>query len=128
MDVVSTTELYVCLCLLLGILFGLASIVALLSRTRLSQVLGGISIFLVSTFYLAPPALGWRSRMTTTEWLVLCMYMTPGMLGIVANRAGRRKRRPPGHCVQCGYNLTGNVSGRCPECGNRIISESMTGV
>ncbi|MCG3125532.1 MAG: hypothetical protein CHACPFDD_00356 [Phycisphaerae bacterium] len=20
-------------------------------------------------------------------------------------------------CVQCGYNLTGNVSGRCPECG-----------
>ena len=27
------------------------------------------------------------------------------------------RRHPPGHCVQCGYNLTGNVSGRCPECG-----------
>jgi len=24
---------------------------------------------------------------------------------------------PPGSCTQCGYNLTGNVSGRCPECG-----------
>ena len=24
---------------------------------------------------------------------------------------------PPGHCRQCGYDLTGNVSGRCPECG-----------
>lgn len=23
----------------------------------------------------------------------------------------------PPTCVQCGYNLTGNVSGRCPECG-----------
>ncbi len=26
----------------------------------------------------------------------------------------------PGHCVQCGYDLTGNVSGRCPECGGAI--------
>jgi hypothetical protein len=22
-----------------------------------------------------------------------------------------------GHCASCGYNLRGNVSGRCPECG-----------
>jgi hypothetical protein len=28
-----------------------------------------------------------------------------------------RRRVPPGHCQTCGYNLTGNVSGRCPECG-----------
>lgn len=29
-----------------------------------------------------------------------------------------RGRRPPkGHCRKCGYNLTGNVSGVCPECG-----------
>jgi len=25
-------------------------------------------------------------------------------------------RLAPGHCQKCGYNLTGNVSGRCPEC------------
>ena len=31
-----------------------------------------------------------------------------------------RPRRPPGHCGQCGYDLTGNVSGRCPECGSPI--------
>lgn len=24
---------------------------------------------------------------------------------------------PPGHCSTCGYSLTGNVSGICPECG-----------
>lgn len=26
-------------------------------------------------------------------------------------------RHPPGHCRKCGYDLTGNVSGVCPECG-----------
>ena len=29
----------------------------------------------------------------------------------------RRRWSPPGHCQHCGYNRTGNVSGRCPECG-----------
>jgi len=29
-----------------------------------------------------------------------------------------RRRIPPGHCQTCGYNLTGNVSGVCPECGS----------
>ncbi len=28
-----------------------------------------------------------------------------------------RRRRLPDHCKKCGYNLTGNVSGICPECG-----------
>jgi tRNA(Ile2) C34 agmatinyltransferase TiaS len=31
------------------------------------------------------------------------------------------KRRPPkGACQKCGYDLTGNASGRCPECGTTI--------
>jgi hypothetical protein len=32
----------------------------------------------------------------------------------------RRRRRRPGCCVMCGYDLTGNVSGRCPECGAEV--------
>jgi len=28
-----------------------------------------------------------------------------------------RRRIPPGHCPGCGYNLTGNTSGVCSECG-----------
>lgn len=31
-----------------------------------------------------------------------------------------RFRNPTGHCEVCCYNLTGNVSGICPECGTRI--------
>ena len=32
-----------------------------------------------------------------------------------------RRRHPPGHCADCGYNLTGNVSRVCPECGTSIV-------
>ena len=30
------------------------------------------------------------------------------------------RRKPFGHCQKCGYNLTGNTSGVCPECGRSI--------
>jgi len=31
-----------------------------------------------------------------------------------------RRAWPATHCRKCGYDLTGNVSGRCPECGEEI--------
>ena len=31
------------------------------------------------------------------------------------------RRRFPAHCCRkCGYDLTGNISGRCPECGEAV--------
>lgn len=35
-----------------------------------------------------------------------------------------RPRIPPGHCATCGYDLTGNTSGRCPECGEPVLRAS----
>jgi hypothetical protein len=35
-----------------------------------------------------------------------------------------RRRIPPGHCRKCGYDLTGNVSGVCPECGEKAVTPS----
>ncbi len=32
----------------------------------------------------------------------------------------QRRRRRNNLCATCGYDLTGNVSGRCPECGEQI--------
>jgi len=32
----------------------------------------------------------------------------------------RNRPKPRGHCQSCGYNLTGNVSGICSECGQAI--------
>jgi hypothetical protein len=33
----------------------------------------------------------------------------------------RRDRDLPGHCRACGYDLKGNVSGVCPECGAAAV-------
>ncbi len=35
-------------------------------------------------------------------------------------------RRHHGLCVACGYNLTGNVSGVCPECGAAVEDPRVT--
>lgn len=45
-------------------------------------------------------------------WTVCCP------MGLLFVR--RRHRCRVGHCVKCGYNLTGNISGVCPECGTEI--------
>jgi hypothetical protein len=35
-------------------------------------------------------------------------------------RQVRALRTPAGYCTECGYNLTGNESGKCPECGTPL--------
>jgi len=37
----------------------------------------------------------------------------------------KTKTNPFGHCTKCNYNLTGNETGTCPECGT-VINESHT--
>ena len=32
----------------------------------------------------------------------------------------RWRRRRIGHCLDCGYDLTGNESGVCPDCGTGV--------
>lgn len=46
-------------------------------------------------------------------------------VGVAAARWSRRKDQPErwgveGKCESCGYDLTGNTSGKCPECGTHI--------
>ena len=37
-----------------------------------------------------------------------------------------RRRPKPGHCRRCAYNLTGNTSGICPECGEPTATSTPT--
>jgi hypothetical protein len=50
-------------------------------------------------------------------WLLLLAAAVP--TGLLFYRD--RRLIPPGHCGECGYDLTGNVSGVCPECGLKIV-------
>jgi hypothetical protein len=42
---------------------------------------------------------------------------------LLIRRPPARSRFPLGHCQICGYDLTGNESGTCPECGAEVPSE-----
>lgn len=64
----------------------------------------------------------WRNvwNFTLPLWLIVIAFVALGAIMLVV----ACRRRPPGHCTQCGYDLTGNESGVCPECGRPIPPES----
>jgi hypothetical protein len=53
--------------------------------------------------------------------LALLILVAGCYVGYMGNRPHklRRERLSKGLCVRCGYDLTGNVNGVCPECGTR---------
>jgi hypothetical protein len=71
-----------------------------------------------------PPAPSQWANVTHVEtvWAVEVSAIFVG-LAIASVLVWRGGRKPlEGHCKKCGYNLTGNVSGVCPECGTAISS------
>lgn len=57
---------------------------------------------------------------------ILIGLLISGLLGV---RTWRRRgdQGRTGMCRSCGYNLTGNTSGRCPECGAEILKPKAAG-
>ena len=55
------------------------------------------------------------------HWAVLVpASLAATLVGFYSIRSVRKERlRRTGHCQKCGYDLTGNTSGICPECGVR---------
>jgi hypothetical protein len=58
----------------------------------------------------------WGARVIVPSWVLLA----PAVFVTAVLWWRDRRRIPPGHCQKCGYNLTGNVSGVCPECGTAV--------
>ncbi len=66
-----------------------------------------------------PPKL--QAELGTVFWVRLPLWLPMLILAVPTGILFWRDRRyPPGHCQRCGYDLTGNVSGRCPECGGPV--------
>ena len=55
-------------------------------------------------------------------WLLTALLAVLGAVPVFRGPVRQVWRRWRGYCVTCGYNLTGNRSGRCPECGEHIHS------
>ena len=67
-----------------------------------------------------PPGTAKSVHCLLTWWLafiLLSAYPVAAFVRGPLRQWHRRRRREKGLCVECGYDLTANVSGVCPECG-----------
>lgn len=51
---------------------------------------------------------------------VVCLLIGSAALYLVLVRASS-PHRDPRFCIACGYDLTGNLTGKCSECGTRVV-------
>lgn len=63
----------------------------------------------------------WRALWLSPFSLALLLGAYPLVVVIRSYVRWVRLRRSGAVCRTCGYNLTGNVSGVCPECGTEIV-------
>ena len=70
-----------------------------------------------------------RRAITFAIDLALLLRVAAALIGLplvwiygVHWRDQRERRIAAGRCASCGYPLTGNVSGTCPECGGRATN------
>ncbi len=55
-------------------------------------------------------------------WVSFCVIAIPTAILWYSDR----RTVKPGHCPHCGYNLTGNESGVCPECATAVPEQKTT--
>ncbi len=70
-----------------------------------------------------PPDATWDDLITGIRmpfWIPVVLLGSYPALAFVRGPLRRWRRGRAGHCRKCGYNLTGNQSGICPECGSEI--------
>jgi hypothetical protein len=70
----------------------------------------------------APGRLGFHyGSVATGAWVGVPLWFPLGLSLLVALVAWWSHRHRPQHaCIKCEYDLTGNTSGVCPECGHRF--------
>ena len=59
------------------------------------------------------------TNIDVASWFLFALFCVYPTVAFVHGPYRRYRRRKKGLCLKCGYNLTGNVSGVCPECGEK---------
>lgn len=81
----------------------------------------------VGSVFCSRPDLPWaaiHARLPVPA-LIACLWVLPAYRAVksLRGRLDKERRRRHGRCVACGYDLTGNVSGLCSECGSPAPSQ-----
>lgn len=105
-------------------LFTIASVVSLLLWVCWT-VLFGVIVRGGGHYYswwgtALPPAFAGALKYSFPVWCLLLVLPIVWWIDRLLRRQWTRLRACAGLCQSCGYNLTGNVSGTCPECGTPI--------
>lgn len=65
----------------------------------------------------------WRSRtLSGPVWPIVTLLLVHPAIALIRGPLRRRRRQARDECVECGYSLVGNLSGRCPECGTSAVA------
>lgn len=99
-----------------------APLVFLLKRSSLDRSTNDwLRIVLFSVSALLPlvglPFLGRGNVLLICGLLVMSALFGYAAIGTLCHWPGLRPPRKSNECRKCGYDLTGNTSGTCPECG-----------
>ena len=116
-------KLLTILSLLLCIVLIAAWVDAAMTIKRFRDQFGG-SVIIHDAY--ATMTIGWREYSLPDFALPAAIAATAALpmwqaIRFTARRLARQRRRRVGLCTSCGYDLTGNVSGVCPECGRAVV-------
>jgi len=69
-----------------------------------------------------PPVLNWYVHLPL--WFLFLLFAIKPTWSLIAWQRRRKRAAAPGHplCTECGYDLHGNTSAVCPECGREVTS------
>ena len=68
---------------------------------------------------MIPSSRGYSLRLPT--WIPVVLFAAYPAITFIRGPFRRYRRSKKGLCLRCGYNLTGNVSGVCSECGMPVL-------